>query len=106
KSDYHLGIFPEVNVSKLMLHTAFRFFINTVISLLILYIAFRDKEIIRFSAILYLILFFVLLAGMYFLVKTIDAGSNLTVLFYIRRFLIQPLFILLLLPAFYYFRKQ
>lgn len=106
KGNYHLGLFPDVNPSKLMTHIAFRFFVNTAISLLILYVVFRDMEIIRFSLILYASLFFILFCMMYFMVKTLDVNSNLTLIFYIRRFLIQPLFILLLLPAFYYFKKS
>lgn len=105
KGDYHLGIFPEVTVSKLMMHTALRFFINTMISLSILYVAFKDKEIIQFSAFIYAVLFVLFFLTMYFLVKTADTDSNLTVLFYVRRFLIQPILVLLLLPAFYYFKK-
>src|SRR5690606_22530121 len=98
KGDYHLGIFPEVTVSKLMMHTALRFFINTMISLSILYVAFKDKEIIQFSAFIYAVLFVLFFLTMYFLVKTADTDSNLTVLFYVRRFLIQPILVLLLLP--------
>lgn len=102
KQDYLYNKVPDVEFGKLMLHTAFRFGINTLISLLILYVAFRDKGIVKFSSVLYLISFVILFSWMAWLVANASPQSNYNILFYVRRFLIQPLFVLLLLPAFYY----
>lgn len=106
KQDYLYNKVPDVEFGKLMLHTAYRFWINTLISLLILYVAFRDKGIVKFSSILYLIAFFLLFSWMAWLVANASPDSNYNILFYVRRFLIQPLFVLLLLPAFYYHRLR
>ncbi len=106
KQDYLNQKVPDVVFGKLMLHTAFRFGINTLISLAILYVAFKDKGIVKFASVLYLIAFVVLFSWMAWLVANATPESNYNILFYVRRFLIQPLFVLLLLPAFYYHRQR
>ncbi|MEX0998170.1 MAG: exosortase F system-associated protein [Flavobacteriaceae bacterium] len=106
KQDYLHGKVPDVEFGKLMLHTAYRFWMNTLISLVILYVAFRDKDVIKFSLILYVLAFVILFSWMAWLVANASPESNYNILFYVRRFLIQPLFVLLLLPAFYYHRQR
>ncbi|MCR9181300.1 MAG: exosortase F system-associated protein [Flavobacteriaceae bacterium] len=106
KQDYLHSKVPDVEFGKLMLHTAFRFGINTLISLLILYVAFKDKGIVKFSSVLYLIAFVILFSWMAWLVANASPESNYNILFYVRRFLIQPLFVLLFLPAFYYHKQK
>lgn len=105
KQDYLHQKVPEADFYKLMLHTAFRYLINTAISLAILYMAFWDKDVVRFSAVLYVAAFVILFIWMAFLVANASPESNYNILFYVRRFLIQPIFILLLLPAFYYHKR-
>ncbi|MEZ4874214.1 MAG: exosortase F system-associated protein [Flavobacteriaceae bacterium] len=92
---------PEVNLPKLLLHLLFRYGINTGISLCILWILFQKKEIVQLSAYLYGILFLVLMGVFVVLVNTFETGEYM-LLFYVRRFLIHPLFLLLLIPAFYF----
>ncbi|RLD60279.1 MAG: exosortase F system-associated protein [Bacteroidetes bacterium] len=105
KSDYSSTKIPEVNTVSLFANIAFRFIINTIISLLILWVAFNDKGIIKLSSFLYAILFVVLIVAFYFLFFNSETKSFLP-LFYVRRFLIQPLFLLILLPAFYFQKKN
>ncbi len=106
KQDYLNQRVPDVEFGKLLLHTSYRYLINTIISLLILWVAFRDKDVIKFSVVLYVLAFVVLLPWMALLVANATPESNYNILFYVRRFLIQPLFVLLLLPAFYYHKKK
>jgi len=95
---------PNFELSKILLYTFLRYIINTTLSIGILYIAFRKKEVIRFSIAFYSIAFIVLIS--LYTVVTINLNKELyQILFYTRRFLIQPIFILLLLPAFYYQRS-
>lgn len=92
---------PKFEAWKLILHTSLRFWLNTLLSLLILWVAFQSKKIIRFSVAFFGISFIILIVLFaYFLFNM--AMDNYFILFYLRRFLIQPLFIILLLPAFYY----
>lgn len=101
KSDYLNLVFPSFDGIGLFFAMTFRYFLNAVISLGIIYLLFSDKGLTQFAAILYLV-FFVLLIVAFFCVVLFSDQSNNFLLFYIRRFLIQPLFLLLFLPAFYY----
>lgn len=100
KTDHSTQPLPSLDVAKLLGHTAFRFLLNTLISLGIIWFVFKSKEIVKMSALLYIILFCILFILFYALI-VMEAGSHLP-LFYVRRFLIQPLLLLLLLPAFYF----
>ena len=100
ESDFKSLPFPQADVVKLFLGLLFRYFLNTILSLILIYALFYDREILKFSSFLYMF-FFVLLFGMFFLILNyFPDGSWL--LFYVRRFIIQPIFILLFIPAFYY----
>lgn len=103
KSGYLHGNIPHFEEWRLLFHTAFRFALNTMISLAIIYVAFLDKSILKFSLLLYLVLFCICFSGFMFLIYTIE-NENFMALFYVRRFLIHPIFVLILLPAFYYYR--
>lgn len=92
---------PDFDALKLILSTSLRYWLNSLLSLLILYVAFHSRKIMRFSWAFYGFIFVVLLLLFTYLVLNMHIENYFT-LFYVRRFLIQPLFILLLLPAFYY----
>ncbi|MCB0465727.1 MAG: exosortase F system-associated protein [Aequorivita sp.] len=102
KMDYKTSPLPTMDMFSLLTGVVFRFFMNTILSLAIIWLVFKDKEIIKFSAILYGFLFVILFAAFSFIVFTSEETGGHMVLFYVRRFLIQPLFLLLLLPAFYF----
>lgn len=102
KSDYLLGIIPPMNMAELMLNLTLRYTVNSLISLGIIYIAFKDSSILKFSAILYAVLYILATLIFIYLVLNIEREHYLA-LFYVRRFLIHPLFLLILLPAFYYY---
>lgn len=99
-SDFKNLPFPEVDGCKLFSALFFRYFLNTVLSLLLIYALFRDAEILKFSSFLY-IFFLVLLFILFFVILNYFPDGN-WLLFYVRRFIIQPVFILLFIPAFYY----
>ena len=104
KDEYANLPFPKINISKLFFSLGMRFYMNSVISLLLLYVIFKDKQIVKFSALLYMILGSILMISFIFVLTFFGEESKMT-LFYIRRFLIQPIFILLFIPGFYY-QKQ
>jgi len=104
KVDHSTEQLPAFNAFKLVLHLCLRFLLTTGISLLILWMLFRKKEIIKLSGVLYGLLFVVLLAAFLVLIQSSQSGGHLA-LFYVRRFLIQPIFLLLLIPAFYFQKK-
>ncbi len=95
---------PEYDSLKLFLGIAFRYGINMIFSLGIIWLAFKDRAILRLAILLYGA-FFVVLATILFVALNTE-NPNLLLVFYIRRFLIQPLLLLLFLPAFYYQKRQ
>lgn len=105
QSDYLYMDGPKPEIFKIICHTIGRYFINTLISLGILYLFFKDRSIIKFSVIVYAIAFMVLISlYIYFVIN--PGQEDYYMLFIIRRFLIQPIFLLLLLPAFYYYKLK
>ena len=101
QNDYLYIDSPRREVFKLTMFTSLRYLMNTAISLTILFVVFKDKGIIKFSAILYFIAYIILI--LLFLYFVTDPKREQYYLFFnIRRFLIQPIILLLLLPAFYY----
>ncbi|NNK27634.1 MAG: exosortase F system-associated protein [Flavobacteriaceae bacterium] len=105
QDDYLRMDYPNREVFKLIAFTTLRYLLNTLISLGIIYIIFKDKSMIKFAAILYVIAYLILLVlFLYFVLN--PRQEDYLIFFYIRRFLIQPIFLLLLLPAFYYFKKS
>ncbi len=101
---YNLPI-PEIDTIQLFLGLFLRYFLNTTLSLAIIYVLFKDLDAIKFAAFLYL-LFFVILTIAFFYILLKSGETNKMGLFYIRRFLIQPIFLLLFLPAFYYQKQK
>ncbi|MDI1315828.1 exosortase F system-associated protein [Flavobacterium sp.] len=104
KDEYSQLAFPKINIFKLFFSLGIRFYLNSVISLFLLYVIFNDTQIVKFSALLYMILGSILMIAFIFILNFFGEENKMT-LFYIRRFLIQPIFILLFIPAFYY-QKQ
>ncbi|MDR6301964.1 exosortase F system-associated membrane protein [Mesonia maritima] len=101
KGNYQYQSPPEMENFKLILNTFFRYLLNSGVSLLVLYVAFQKKAIIKFSLIFYCFIGALLMLFFSYLIFNFGK-ENYFLMFYVRRFLIQPLFILLLLPAFYY----
>ena len=95
---------PRIELSKIVVYTFIRYFLNFIISITILQIVFKNKNVLKFSIFFYIIMF-VILISLYILTLLNLKQELFQVFFYIRRFLIQPIFILLLLPAFYYQHK-
>ncbi len=105
ENDYLYIDSPRREVAKLVGFTTLRYVMNTIISLAILFLVFKDKSIIKFSVLIYVIAFFVLmLFYLYFVIN--PRQEDYYLFFNIRRFLIQPIFLILLLPAFYYHKLK
>ncbi len=101
KNDYLYLESPRRETLKLTLFTVLRYVLNTLISLGILFFIFRDKGIIKFSVLIYSISLVILLIPFLHFVYY-HQQEDYYLFFNIRRFLIQPIFLILLIPAFYY----
>jgi exosortase F-associated protein len=104
KSNYYNLPLPKLNIIKLFFSLGFRFYINSMISLGLLRLIFNDSKIMKFSVFLYSFLGIVLMISFFFILLKFGETNKMN-LFYIRRFIIQPLFIILFIPAFYYQKK-
>lgn len=89
--------------NEMFLNVFLRFLFNTLISLAILWVAFQNFGIIKFAALLYFLFFLVLFPLFIYLMHHVSPDDYLAA-FYVRRFLAHPLLILILLPAFYYYK--
>ena len=105
QNDYLYIDSPRREVFKLSAFTSLRYWLNTVISLGILYVVFKDRSMVRFSTLIYMVSFVVLiLIYLYFVVN--PKQEQYYLFFNMRRFLIQPIILLVLLPAFYYYKLK
>lgn len=104
KNDFNSLPLPEYDVIKLFFGLLFRYGLNTILSLGILYVFFKDIEMIGFTSILYSFFFLILIVAFFSIIYFFGEHNNL-MLFYVRRFLIQPIFVIVFIPAFYY-QKQ
>ena len=104
RSEFQLIPLPEFDKFRLLWSLFTRFILNEIISLAIIYVVFKEVELVKFAAILYGI-FFLILIIVFFSIIHFYGNTNNLLLFNIRRFLIQPIFVLLFVPAFYYQKK-
>lgn len=105
KNDYLYIDNPRREVLKVTLFTALRYFINSILSLGIIFLFFKDLGMVKFSSFIYGISFLLLISlYLYFVIN--PRQEDYYVFFNVRRFLIQPLLLLLLLPAFYYHKLK
>ena len=105
KNDYLYMDNPRREIVKLVLFTTLRYILNTLISLAILFVVFKDKNIVNFSVFIYLIAYVLLLVPfLYFVIN--PRQEDYYLFFNVRRFLIQPIGLILLLPAFYYYKLK
>jgi len=103
KSDFLTLDSPRREIAKLVSFTTLRYVLNSIISIAILFVFFKDKKLVRFSSYIYGIAF-VIFISLYLYFVYNPKQEDYYIFFNIRRFLIQPLLLLLLLPAFYYHR--
>jgi len=105
KNDYLYMDYPRREVFKLTLFTSLRYGLNSLISLGIIFLFFKDKSIVKFSALVYAVAYVILIAiFLYFVIN--PRQEDYYLFFNFRRFLIQPVLLLLLLPAFYYYKLK
>lgn len=105
RGDYHFSDVPVFSLGKLMRSVFFRYVMNAGVSLGIIYTIFLNAQYVRLSALLYglaLIVFMTI-----FLILVLNLKSSWYYLFFTgRRFLIQPVLLILFIAAFYSYQKR
>lgn len=104
KQDFTNLHLPNVNYFALFLGLLFRYTLNTLLSLGIIYVVFKEVTMVKFAFLLYFFFFIIFGVAFFYIICFANENHN-WILFYIRRFLIQPLFLLLFVAGFYY-QKQ
>ena len=105
ENDYLYIDNPRREIAKRVFFTSLRYLVNTLLSLGIIYCAFKDKQMIKFSTIIYGIAYVCfLIPFLYFVIN--PRQEDYYLFFNVRRFLLQPLILLLLLPALYYYKLK
>ena len=85
--------------------TALRYLVNTILSIGIIWFIFKKTGFVKAALWVYLFAFLLLFSAM--ALCLINGGDALKmVLFYVRRFLIHPLLLLILIAGFYYLRNK
>ena len=103
QSDFNHQNVPDFNTFRLFLSLKFRFGLNAILTLVIIQLWFSDKKITQVSCYI-LIIAFAFFSLLYLASLSTNFGLGYMPTFYIRRILIQPIILLLLIPAIYYYR--
>lgn len=104
RSADRLENFPEFRWFALVIHHVFRFGLNLITSLIVVQAIFKNKKWTVQAAVLMLLVFLVTLPIYLYCIHTkFEIGYLFS--FYMRRFVIQPLILLLIIPLFYYRKK-
>ncbi len=105
KSDFYKAQFPQYDLYKTILHVVLRYALNSLISVLIIGAIFWNRKYVKYSILLLLGFLIILLPLYIYSIETqFSMGENIG--FYIRRFLIQPYLLLILIPAFFYHQQK
>lgn len=99
------AVFPDFLWGKILLNYFFRFLLNLLFSAVIVQCIFRNKKWTLQAVVLMCIVFAVTLPLYLYCIHTkFEIGYLFS--FYMRRFVIQPLILLLIIPMFYYRRQM
>jgi len=104
KGNFNAIPLPKMHQIKLFVSLGFRFYINSILSIAIIHVLFKNSKTTKFALLLYIILGSLLLISFVFILEFFGETNKMN-LFYIRRFIIQPIFLILFVPAFYYQNK-
>ena len=96
--------FPNFDWIPLILNYLFRFGINLFLSATIVHLIFKNKQW-TLQAIVLMLIVFVITFPLYLYCIYTEFEVGYLFSFYMRRFVIQPIILLLIIPLFYY-RKQ
>lgn len=103
-SDYQSTPIPQLDIAKLLLSNALRYLINSGLGIAVLWILFKSRSYLNASLWVYLFAF-VILNVLFFIALQFDTDLSKMALFYIRRFMIHPLLLFVLVAGGYYLKN-
>ena len=102
---FHLAnkdaVFPDFVWFKLVLNYLFRFLLNLILSAVVVHFIFLNKQW-TVQALVFLLIVFAITFPLYLYAISTKFEIGYLFSFYMRRFVIQPLILLLIIPMFYY----
>ena len=101
QNDYLHQKIDDIDSWRLLVNLFYRYLLNSTISLGLIWVLFKRQDYVKFSGVFFVLAFVFLIIAFLFLLKDNLQGGYL-LLFYVRRFIIHPLFLLLLVPLFFY----
>lgn len=101
KNDYLYTKMPEIHIWHLIIDMLYRYILISTITITIIWVLFERKDYVKFTGFFLMTAFMFLIIAFVFLIRD-EFESGYLLPFYIRRFIIHPLFLLILLPAFYF----
>lgn len=105
QNDYLYKTIPEIDSWHLVVDMLFRYTLNSVVTIGIIYMIFKKKRYVKFAGFLLMFSFMIMIVIFSLLLRA-DFESGYLFPFYIRRFIVHPVFLLILLPAFYYHKRS
>jgi exosortase F-associated protein len=105
KSNFQLQPLPDLDKGLYVISTVFRYFINLLFTVCMIWFLYKSKEFVKATLWVHLFSFIILLAVFFILLPLEDEWVKMT-LFYIRRFLIHPILLFILVPGFYFISKK
>lgn len=99
--EFKLQPLPDLSIHKYLVFIFLRYLINALISLAVLYLAFRSLAHLKFALFIYGVIGLASMIALSWFLVTNDPENHMP-LFYVRRILIHPLLLVILLPAFYF----
>lgn len=96
---------PDFDWGKLILSHLSRYLLNVVFSCGIVYALFMEKKLVKQTAVIMLAIF-ALVFPLYLWCLGTDLQIGDLITFYLRRFVIQPILLLIIIPIFYFQRKR
>ena len=101
ENDYLYKKIDDIDSWCMIIHMLYRYVLNSILSLGLIWVLFKRQDYVKFSAVFFVLAFIILMTAFIFLLKD-NFQEGYLMLFYVRRFIIHPLFLLLLLTLFYY----
>lgn len=92
---------PTMDMARLYVNVFLRYMLNLLLTVLIVKVLFWNKSYVKFTIVVGIIGFIILLP-LYAYQLNHNLIWNEMIFFYVRRFLIQPMFLIILIPCFYY----
>jgi len=104
-SDFQNIPIPDISLLENIASTSLRFLINTVLSLWILWFLYKREDYLKASLWVYLFSFLILITA-FTVLNHLDGQWVKMALFYVRRFLIHPLLLFILVAGCYFLKTK